>query len=154
MKSIRCSRSWQQKAATPTQASHESTPGDDMLAIGRRVLIVEDEFLAALMTVDFLQSIGCEVVGPAARLSPALELAQSEALDAAVLDINIVGEMIWPVAERLRCRSIPYLFLSAYPGTNLVPAIFAAAPYLPKPLETDNLARHLEKMGLFRGGAH
>jgi AmiR/NasT family two-component response regulator len=62
-----------------------------MVAIGRRVLVVEDEFLAALTTVDFLESIGCEVVGPAARLSPALELAQSEALDAAVLDINIAG---------------------------------------------------------------
>jgi CheY-like chemotaxis protein len=120
-----------------------------MVAIGRRVLVVEDEFLAALTTVDFLESLGCEVVGPAARLSPALELARSEVLDAAVLDINIAGEMIWPVAERLRHRGIPYLFLSAYPGTNFVPAIFAAAPYLPKPLEPDHLARHLEKMGLF-----
>jgi CheY-like chemotaxis protein len=120
-----------------------------MVAIGRRVLVVEDEFLAALTTVDFLESIGCEVVGPAARLSPALELAQSEALDAAVLDINIAGEMIWPVAERLQARGIPYLFLSAYPGKNIVPLIFAAAPYLLKPLEPDHLARQLEKWDLF-----
>ena len=127
-------------------------PDDDRVALGRRVLVVEDEFLAALTTVDFLESIGCEVVGPAARLAPALALAQSETLDAAVLDINIAGEMIWPVAERLRDRGIPYLFLSAYPGTKFVPAMFATVPYLPKPLECGDLARHLEKMGLFHSG--
>jgi CheY-like chemotaxis protein len=123
-----------------------------MVAIGRRVLVVEDEFLAALTTVDFLERLGCEVVGPAARLALALEFAQWEFLDAAVLDINIAGEMIWPVAERLRDRSIPYLFLSAYHGANFVPATFAAAPYLPKPLAQDHLASHLEKMGLFHSG--
>jgi DNA-binding response OmpR family regulator len=121
-------------------------PDDDRVALGRRVLVVEDEFLAALTTVDFLESIGCEVVGPAARLATALEFARSEPLDAAVLDINIAGEMIWPVAEQLRYRGVPCLFLSAYPGKNIVPAIFAAAPYLPKPLEPDHLARHLAMM--------
>ena len=65
-----------------------------MTFVGRRVLVVEDDFLVSLMTVDFLQSIGCEVVGPAVRLPAALQLAQSESLDAALLDINLAGDMV------------------------------------------------------------
>jgi CheY-like chemotaxis protein len=56
--------------------------------------VVEDNFLVSLMTVDFLESIGCEVVGPAIRLPAALQLAQSESLDATMLDINIAGDMV------------------------------------------------------------
>jgi DNA-binding response OmpR family regulator len=67
--------------------------------VGRRLLVVEDDFLVSLMTVDFLESIGCEVIGPAARLAAAVRLTQSESLDAAVLDINIAGDMIWPVTR-------------------------------------------------------
>ena len=51
--------------------------------------------------IDLLERIGCEIVGPAARLAAAVQLAQSESLDAAVLDIDIAGEMIWPVAANL-----------------------------------------------------
>jgi len=110
---------------------------------GRRVLVVEDEFLVSLATTDFLEDIGCEVVGPATNLSMAVRLAESEPLDAAVLDINIAGDMIWPVAEELRRRDVPCLFLSAYPQFAIIPALFAAAPRLEKPLEQNRLLRHL-----------
>ena len=56
--------------------------------------MLEDDLLVSLMTVDFLESIGCEVIGPAARLAAALQLAQSESLDATMLDINIAGDMV------------------------------------------------------------
>jgi DNA-binding NarL/FixJ family response regulator len=72
--------------------------------VGRRVLVVEDDFLVSLTTGDFLERLGCEVVGPAARIAAAVRLAQSELLDAAVLDINIAGDMVWPVAEELWCK--------------------------------------------------
>jgi len=101
--------------------------------------VVEDEFLVSLTTVDFLESIGCEVVGPAARLAAAFELAQSESLDAAVLDINIAGDMVWPVAEELRRRDVPFIFLSAHPRLSEIPIPFAAVPRLEKPLEQNRL---------------
>ena len=114
---------------------------------GRRVLVVEDEFLVALTTIDFLERLGCEVVGPAASLPVALELARSETLDAAVLDMNIAGAMIWPVARALRRRRVPFVFLSAYCDLEVVSGPFAATPCLEKPLEQSRLLRHLHAMG-------
>jgi DNA-binding response OmpR family regulator len=105
--------------------------------------VVEDDFLVSLATVDFLESLGCEVVGPAARLAAAFELAQSESLDAALLDINIAGDMVWPVAEVLRRRAIPFIFLSAHSRLSEVPMLLAAAPRLEKPLEQNRLLRQL-----------
>ncbi|HEY5337484.1 MAG TPA: hypothetical protein VIJ85_04715 [Rhizomicrobium sp.] len=105
--------------------------------------MVEDDFLVSLTTVDFLESIGCEVVGPAARLAAAFELARSESLDAAVLDINIAGDMVWPVAEILRRRGVPFIFLSAHARFSEIPIPFAAVPRLDKPLEQNRLLRQL-----------
>jgi DNA-binding response OmpR family regulator len=117
-----------------------------MPVAGRRVLVVEDDYLTALTTTDFLESIGCEIVGPAARIPAALELARTAALDAAVLDINIADTMIWPVADALRWRAVPFLFLSAYSEQNIIPARFASAPCLAKPLEQGRLAHQLGAM--------
>jgi len=113
-----------------------------MTFVGRRVLVVEDQFLVSLATINLLESIGCEIVGPAAHLAVAIKLAQSETLDAAVLDIDIAGEMVWPAAEELQRRGVPFLFLTAY-SLNVVPALFAAIPCLEKPLEKNQLLRHL-----------
>ena len=110
---------------------------------GRRVLVVEDDFLVSLTTVDFLESVGCDVVGPAARLAMAVWLARSESLDAALLDINIAGAMVWPVAEELRRRDVPFIFLSAHPRLNEIPIPFATVPRLEKPLEENRLLRQL-----------
>jgi CheY-like chemotaxis protein len=121
-----------------------------MISAGKRVLVVEDDFLVSLTTTDFLESLGCEVVGPANCLAAALQLAQSEPLNAAILDINIAGEMIWPVAEELQRRDVPFLFLSAYHQPNVAPNIFAAAPHLEKPLERNASLRHLRAI---RGGS-
>jgi len=110
---------------------------------GRRVLVVEDDFLVSLATIDFLENIGCEVVGPAARLGMAIRLAQSESLDAAVLDINLAGDMVWPVAEVLRRRGVPFIFLSAHPRLSEIPVPFAAVPRMEKPLEQNRLLRQL-----------
>jgi len=106
-----------------------------MTFVGRRVLVVEDEFLASLTTIDLLESTGCEVVGPIVGLPAAVQVAQLELLDAAVLDINIGGEMIWPVAEELQRRGVPFLFVSAYSELSVIPVLFASVPRLPKPLE-------------------
>ena len=114
-----------------------------MTFAGRRVLVVDDEFLVALTAADALESVGCEVVGPATQLAAALQLAHSEVLDAAVLDINITGETIWPVASELQDRGVPFLFLSALIPLMKFPARFAAAPRLDKPLVPQRLLAHL-----------
>ena len=106
-------------------------------------LVVEDEFLVALATIDLLESIGCEIVGPASSLSEAVQFIQSELLDAAVLDIAVGCEMIWPAAEELQRRGVPFLFLSAYSPLIAFPPVFASAPRLDKPLERNRLLRHL-----------
>lgn len=115
-----------------------------MTSVKRRILVVEDDFLVSLTTTDMLESIGCEIVGPAARLTAALQLVQSESLDAAILDINISGEMIWPVAEELQRRGVPFLFLSAYPQLSVVPKFFEAIARLEKPLEKSRLLNQLD----------
>jgi DNA-binding response OmpR family regulator len=117
-----------------------------MTFLGRRVLVVEDEFLVSLLTIDTLESVGCEIVGPAAQIAEAAKLAQSESLDAAILDVNVGGELIWPVAKELQRRSVPFLFLSATNQLTVFPPPFAAVPRLDKPMEKNLLLRHLSAM--------
>ena len=71
---------------------------------GLRVLLVEDEIMVALLLEEMLAELGHEVVGPVARLKQALEMAQQERLDVAILDVNISGDEVYPVAEALAAR--------------------------------------------------
>jgi DNA-binding response OmpR family regulator len=103
-----------------------------------RVLVVEDEPVVAMCLEDILDALGCVAVGPAARLSEGLALAESEPLDAAILDINLGGERSTPIAERLRMRGVPTAFASGY---GAPPEGFASAPLIQKPYrETDIVA--------------
>ena len=88
---------------------------------GRHILLVEDEVLIAMLLEDALTEAGCHVIGPFGRLSAALEGAQAESIDAAILDVNVAGEKIYPVAELLHRRQVPFLLLSGY-GDQAVPA--------------------------------
>ncbi|MCW3836266.1 response regulator [Sphingomonas canadensis] len=80
----------------------------------RRILVVEDEPVVAMCLEDLLESLGYEPVGPASRLAEGLELARTEALDAAILDINLGGERSTAVAETLAARGVPFAFASGY----------------------------------------
>ena len=81
---------------------------------GRRILVVEDEALVAMMLEDMLAELGFEVVGPAMRLDEGLELARLNGLDAAVLDINLAGERSYPIADLLEERGVPHAFVTGY----------------------------------------
>jgi CheY-like chemotaxis protein len=81
---------------------------------GKRILVVEDEALVAMMLEDMLAGLGCEVVGPAMRLNEGLELARLNGLDAAVLDINLGGERSYPIADLLEERGVPLAFVTGY----------------------------------------
>jgi len=106
---------------------------------GRRILVVEDGALMAAEIEERLREAGSAVVGPALRLPEALALAKSEDLDAAVLDVNLNGQMVFPVAEALRNRKVPFLFLTGYGDTYLWPAEFRETPRLEKPAQRDDL---------------
>ena len=74
-----------------------------------RILVVEDEVLIALEIEERLQRLGCEIVGPVGRLERALEVARSTALDGALLDVNVKGGFVYPVAEELLARHVPVM---------------------------------------------
>ncbi|MGE4220791.1 MAG: histidine kinase, partial [Alphaproteobacteria bacterium] len=112
--------------APPPAAVASPPPGTglaDRDLAGLGVLVVEDEALVALDVAAALRGAGCAVVGPVGRLEAALKLAGEEALDAAVLDVNLGGPMVFPVAEALRARGIPFVFLTGYEEGFLPPAL-------------------------------
>jgi CheY-like chemotaxis protein len=86
-----------------------------------RVLVVEDEAVIAMLIEDMVLEFGSEVIGPVARLREALSLAHNAALDAAILDVNVGGAVIFPVAEVLRERGIPFIFATGYQPNELPP---------------------------------
>lgn len=105
---------------------------------GLRVLIVEDEALIASLIEDFLLDLGCEVVGPAMHMSEAVQLAREAAIDGATLDVNIVGEKIYPVADILTERGIPFVFMTGYGAAGLRKSD-GGCPVLQKPYRLEQL---------------
>lgn len=99
---------------------------------GLRVLLVEDELLACLEVEDVLKGLGCEVVGPAARLADALRLAREAEMDGALIDLNLAGEPAYPVIDALVARAIPYTLVTGYDPPSLAPP-YRDAPHIGKP---------------------
>jgi CheY-like chemotaxis protein len=107
---------------------------------GLRILVVEDNFLVAELARDMLADWGCEIVGPVPRLDQALSVAAETALDGALLDINLAGEYSFPVATLLQERGVPFMFLTGYGDSGLIPPAFRQVPCLGKPFDPDALA--------------
>lgn len=99
---------------------------------GRRVLVVEDEFLVALLLEDQLERLGCRIGPTAATLAEAMDAVAAESFDIAVLDVNLSGEKSFPVAAVLKARGTPFLFATGFGEAGIDPA-FADAPVLQKP---------------------
>ena len=85
----------------------------------RRILVVEDEFLIAMELEQTLRHAGYEIVGPAPNVRAALALLREERPDAAVLDVNVTGERVTPVAEVLRAMIVPFILASGYGAADL-----------------------------------
>ena len=110
------------------------------LLTGRKVLVVEDNFLIAEHVCSLLEQQGCDVLGPAPRLARALELVRvTRVIDGALLDINLNGELCFPAAAALAERAVPFAFLTGYDDRTIVPKEFAGRPVLPKPLDEQRL---------------
>jgi DNA-binding response OmpR family regulator len=114
--------------------------GRDDALDGRRILVVEDEYYIADDIVRALRSRGAEVVGPVATLRQAERILGEGGLDCAVLDINLRGEMGYPVADRLTALGVPFLFATGY-SSEAIPERFSGITTLRKPVDADTLAR-------------
>ncbi|MGD8216678.1 response regulator [Pseudomonas thivervalensis] len=109
---------------------------------GIRVLVVEDEGAIALLIEEMLEEFGCEVVASVARLATACEVAGSVQVDLAILDVNLAGERVFPVADILRNRQIPFLFSTGY-GASGLPVEYAGRPVLHKPFSESELQQKI-----------
>lgn len=103
-----------------------------------RILVIEDEPMLSSSIEDVARELGCHVVGPAARLDHALTLALQSDIDVAVLVINVDGSVIYPVADVLRFRGIPFLF-SVGDDMRPLPQRFEGSRTLPKPFSAEAL---------------
>ncbi|MBV9783442.1 MAG: response regulator [Acidisphaera sp.] len=110
---------------------------------GRRVLVVENEYLIAEALREALEDAGAGVLGPVPDVAAALNLlAAGAAPDGAVLDVNLGDEMAWPVADALLARGVPFVLATGY-DASVIPARYAGVRRCEKPADLDEIARAL-----------
>lgn len=123
--------------------SHPESPGP---LAGRRVLVIEDEYFLADDIVRALTALGARVVGPYGDLDEATEVVDRDnAIDAAIVDINLKDKIAFPLARVLRSRKVPIVFTSGYDRISIEPE-FQDVRLWAKPLDTRALARELAGM--------
>ena len=113
------------------------------VSAGCCILIVEDEPLIAMMLEDFLMALGHEVRATCDSVGEALKAVQAADFDLAILDVNLKGENVWPVAAELRDRAIPFILASGG-HVDPPPPEFASAPMIDKPYTIDRVTPALE----------
>ena len=113
---------------------------------GLRVLVVEDEALVAMLLEDMLTDLGCELAGSVSRIAQAVAMAEDrgQRFDVAILDVNVAGEAITPVAEALAARPTPMIFATGY-GASGVPEHFRGRPILQKPFGSAEVEARLRE---------
>src|SRR5215467_5977708 len=123
------------KAGAPTMTATS-------LISQKRVLVVEDEYLVAMDMSAYLEAAGAHVVGPASNVNAALEAVEHSELDGAILDVNLRGEMAYPVADALAARGIPFVFTTGY-DLPTCPVRFAGVKRCEKPTTPEAISRAL-----------
>ena len=141
---MRCSLSIPRREAAKTREQRKARDAADAgvkkLGAGRRVLLVEDEALVAMMIQDFLTESGHYVIGPISNAFDAMEAARTSGYDAAILDINLGDGMAYPVADILSARGVPFVFVTGYEA-DTIDNRFSGVPVLQKPIERHMLQR-------------
>jgi CheY-like chemotaxis protein len=107
---------------------------------GGSVFLVEDEVMIRMMVADMLEELGYSVAAEAGEISEAMKLAQSADFDLAILDVNVNGKMISPVADLIQARQRPFIFATGY-GSSGLPEEYRDRPALQKPFQIDTLAK-------------
>ena len=108
---------------------------------GKRILIVEDEALLALDLSQGLQDCGAQIVGPCYQLATALEMAGSQSVDAAILDVDLNGETVFALADRLRQASVPFIFNTGRSDIEELTRRYRDTCVCLKPSSADSLAQ-------------
>jgi DNA-binding response OmpR family regulator len=126
-------------------AGQLTSPADDKPLEGVRVLIVEDEFLLAVLLQEDLHELGCTTAGPFTNIESALDGAPHENFDIAILDINLNGKPVFPLADALIARGHPVILLTGYSVLDL-PERFRACPRVAKPYDLAVLTRELVRL--------
>ena len=110
--------------------------------LNRKVLVVEDEMMIAMLIEDMLDEFGCKLVGPATNVPRALELIGKESIDVAVLDLNLDGKDTYAIADALQRKSVPFIFATGYGSTGLRQE-YGNRPVLQKPFQARDLSTAL-----------
>ena len=110
-----------------------------------KVLVVEDERFVVWFLEDMLAELACMVVGPASSVNQALAMIDAEAIDAAVLDVNLNGQMSYPVADALAARGVPFVFSTGYDKDTLLDR-YRSFPVLQKPFHRSELSDTFSKL--------
>jgi CheY-like chemotaxis protein len=118
---------------------------------GLRVLLVEDEGPVAMLVEAMLDDLGCTVVLSAASVREALELVRRGGFDVALLDVNLAGEKVFPVADELRRLGVPFAFASGYGADGLRPDL-KDVPIIQKPFQLGDLEAALRASALRENG--
>ena len=108
------------------------------MSASRSILIVEDEPLISMMLEDFLESLGHKVAGTCDNVREALDATERGGFDLAILDVNLKGENVWPVATRLQEQGVPFVIASGG-HVDAPPAQFASVPLIEKPYTVDRV---------------
>lgn len=106
---------------------------------GLTILLVEDEYVIASDLKSILSNLGATILGPAGTIASAEKLLAANPLpDAAILDINVRGVLVYPIAENLVSQGVPFVFVTGY-SSDTLPAEFASAPHCEKPITARNI---------------
>jgi CheY-like chemotaxis protein len=111
--------------------------------VGCSVFLVEDEVMIRMMVADMLEELGYSVAAEAGEISEALRLVQSTEFDLAILDVNVNGKVITPVAELIKERGRPFIFATGY-GSSGLPVEYRDRPALQKPFQLETLAQMID----------
>jgi DNA-binding response OmpR family regulator len=111
---------------------------------GGSVFLVEDEAMIRMMVADMLEELGYSIVAETGEIEQALKLARTANFDIAILDVNVNGKLISPVAEVIEARNRPFIFATGY-GAQGLPPEYRDRPALQKPFQMENLAIMIER---------
>jgi CheY-like chemotaxis protein len=112
----------------------ELTRSTSLAIVGNKILVVEDEPLVAMNLSESLAELGFSVVGPYSTLAKATAAALEMEVDAALLDVNLSSESVYPVADILASKNVPFAFITGY-GTEVLTSKYTNAPVLQKPVD-------------------
>jgi len=121
---------------------------EDVALQGRRILVIEDDYLVAIVLGDLLEEAGAQVIGPIGNVDEAITFIEdnSTAFDSAVLDVNLHGRRSYPIADALVSHHIDFVFTTGY-GAEAIDEAYRRYPRCEKPISQEKLIAALTERG-------